>query len=201
MSFCSKLIVVPANNYFTVKRFDKIVFCKSIMVQFFCPTVYCVSALAFIFTVFLQQNKAKWNGVEMIGRPISPLFRCLSATRRSWKYKFSLRVVRLTNTPHCDRLLRCAPRLYHSDVSIIENINISLRSRYIESRRIGRLNINFFRYIATPKFCSCGSIIYSLTVMPITKNSVTTVYRYLTILHTWYFANDIQYLQLNSNLR
>ena len=147
--------------------------------------------------LFLTIFSEKWsrNDRPAYFAPLSLL------VRRSWKYKFSLRVVRLTNTPHCDRLLRCAPRLNHSDVSIIENINISFRSRYIKSCRIGSLNIDFFSIHRHAQILFLRSIIYSLTVMPITKNSVTTVYRYLTILRIWYFANDIQYLQLNSNLR
>jgi len=39
MSFCSKFIGVCTNNHFTVKRFDKVT--AEIVVQFFCPTLYC----------------------------------------------------------------------------------------------------------------------------------------------------------------
>jgi len=47
------------------------------------------------------------------------------------------------------------------DASNVENIDISFESRYIESYRMGRLNIDFFRYSVTPNFCSSWSHIFT----------------------------------------
>ena len=94
----------------------------------------------------------------------------------------------------------------------IENIGISFRYRYIESYRIGRLNVDIFHTsIVTSNFVledrfyidsDADNKEYSLVIR---QGSILQRRVCLTIWHAWYFANDMQticsILPLDANVK